>query len=123
MKTKTLAYACLACAAASTSAAAAPCYSDGDVVTLAGTVLRKNAPAAAAQNVLVLSLAAPICVGGTPNARGGQATVKELQIVGSTPDPDTTVQLTGKLVTGNVSGFYSVPTAIWVLRSRPLTSR
>lgn len=121
MKTKTLAYACLVL---STSATAA-CYSDGDIVTVAGTVARQTAPAGAAQNPqgLILSLPTPICVAGAPNARGGQGMVSQLQIVGDTPEASSTVQLTGKLVTGNVSAFYAVPTAIWVLRSRPLPAR
>jgi phosphoribosylpyrophosphate synthetase len=124
MTAKACAYALLLLTA---SASAAPCYSDGDVVTLEGTATRQAARAAeaSAKSVWVLSLASPICV-NSPGAAAGQkqqSSIDVVQIVDTTPAENSRIQLTGKLVTGNVSGYYAVPTAIWVLKQRVLSGQ
>jgi hypothetical protein len=128
MTAKACAYALLLLTA---SVSAAPCYSDGDVVTLEGTATRQAARQAAsdasatAKPVWVLSLASPVCVEATPAAQGQrqQSIVSLVQIIDTTPTENARIQLTGKLVTGNVSGYYAVPTAIWVLRERVLRAQ
>jgi hypothetical protein len=124
MTGKACAYAFLLLTA---SASAAPCYSDGDIVTLEGTATRQTARAAeaAAKPVWVLSLASPICV-NSPGAAPGQkqrGSIDLVQIIDTTPTENTRIQLTGKLVTGNVSAYYAVPTAIWVLKQRVLSGQ
>ncbi|SAK50862.1 hypothetical protein AWB78_01085 [Caballeronia calidae] len=109
------------------SAAAAPCYNDGDVVTLEGTATRQ-APRetdASAKPAWVLSLSSPICVLSGSTGQGGrqQSNVSAVQIIDATPTENARVQLTGKLVTGNVSSYYAVPTAIWVLKVRALSGQ
>lgn len=107
------------------SATAAPCYSDGDVVTLEGTATRQatHEPDASAKPVWVLSLAGPVCVLSASTGQGArqQSTVSAVQIIDATPTENARIQLTGKLVTGNVSGYYAVPTAIWVFKERVLS--
>ncbi|WP_244206502.1 hypothetical protein [Caballeronia pedi] len=109
------------------SAAAAPCYSDGDVVTLEGTATRQGAREAdaSAKPAWVLALASPICVTSAGTGQGGrqQSTVSAVQIIDATPAENARIQLTGKLVTGNVSSYYAVPTAIWVLKQRVLSGQ
>lgn len=109
------------------AASAAPCYSDGDVVTLEGTATRQAPHEAdsSAKPAWVLSLASPVCVlsaGAGQNARQ-QSNVSAVQIIDATPTENARIQLTGKLVTGNVSGYYAVPTAIWVLKERVLSNQ
>ncbi|MDR5818160.1 MULTISPECIES: hypothetical protein [unclassified Caballeronia] len=109
------------------AASAAPCYSDGDVVTLEGTATRQapHEAAGSAKPAWVLSLASPVCVlsaGAGQNARQ-QSNVSAVQIIDATPTENARIQLTGKLVTGNVSGYYAVPTAIWVLKERVLSNQ
>jgi hypothetical protein len=124
MKTNACAYAFLLLAA---SVPAAPCYSDGDVVTLEGTARRQ--PARIANNspkpVWVLALASPICVNIQAAANGQMrpTSVALVQIIDSTPTENVRIRLTGKLVTGNVSGYYAVPTAIWVMREHALPAQ
>ncbi|WP_244816302.1 hypothetical protein [Caballeronia sp. Lep1P3] len=123
-------------AAGASSAWAAPCYSDGDVVTLEGTVTHQatHQADASAKPALVLSLASPICVAsgvtgtaGTAGTTGQgakqQSNVSMVQIIDAEPAENTRIQLTGKLVTGNVSAYYAVPTAIWVLRQRAVSGQ
>ncbi|SAL30785.1 hypothetical protein AWB73_02624 [Caballeronia turbans] len=117
------------------SAAAAPCYNDGDVVTLEGTATRQAAHEgdASAKSAWVLSLPGPICVlsantgqgAGQGAGQGGrqQSNVSAVQIIDATPTENARIQVTGKLVTGNVSGYYAVPTAIWVLKQRVLSGQ
>ncbi|WP_321801249.1 hypothetical protein [Caballeronia sp. J97] len=109
------------------SAAAAPCYNDGDVVTLEGTATRQAAHEgdASAKSAWVLSLASPVCVLSAGTGQGGrqQSNVSAVQIIDATPTENARIQLTGKLVTGNVSGYYAVPTAIWVLKQRVLSGQ
>ncbi|WP_250515353.1 hypothetical protein [Caballeronia sp. INDeC2] len=109
------------------SAAAAPCYNDGDVVTLEGTATRQAAHEgdASSKPAWVLSLSGPICVVSASTGQGGrqQSNVAAVQIIDATPTENARVQLTGKLVTGNVSGYYAVPTAIWVLKQRVLSGQ
>jgi hypothetical protein len=119
-----------ACACAflllSASAAAAPCYTDGDVVTREGTAVRQptRMTDAGSKPAWVLSLSSPICV-DSPTAPQGQrqSSVTQVQIIDTIPTENERIQLTGKLVTGNMSAYYAVPTAIWVLRERPAPSR
>jgi hypothetical protein len=56
------------------------------------------------------------------NARQ-QSNVSAVQIIDATPTENARIQVTGKLVTGNVSGYYAVPTAIWVLKQRVLSGQ
>lgn len=109
------------------SAAAAPCYNDGDVVMLEGTAARQAAHEgeASAKSAWVLSLSSPICVLSAGSGQGGrqQSNVSAVQIIDATPPENARIQLTGKLVTGNVSGYYAVPTAIWVLKQRVLSGQ
>jgi hypothetical protein len=109
------------------SAAAAPCYNDGDVVTLEGTATRQGAREAdaSAKPAWVLTLTSPICVTSASTGQGGrqQSTVSAVQIIDATPADNARIQLTGKLVTGNVSSYYAVPTAIWVLKQRALSGQ
>jgi hypothetical protein len=110
------------------SAAAAPCYSDGDVVTLEGTASRQASHEgdASAKPAWVLALSGPICVlSANSSGQGGrsQSNVSAVQIIDATPPENARIQLTGKLVTGNVSGYYAVPTAIWVLKQRVLSGQ
>jgi hypothetical protein len=139
MTAKVCAYAFLLLTA---SASAAPCYSDGDVVTLEGTATRQASRQAASQAASpaasqsqteappakpawVLSLASPICVDAPAAAQGQrqQSTVTVVQIIDAVPAENARIQLTGKLVTGNVSEYYAVPTAIFVLRQRVLSGQ
>lgn len=108
-------------------ALAAPCYGDGDVVTLEGTATRR-APQqqqsdAVAKPAWILSLRVPVCVLNATSGQGArqEVTVSSVQIIDAEPPENATIQLTGKLVTGNVSAYYAVPTAIWVLRQRVLS--
>ena len=109
------------------SAAAAPCYNDGDVVTLEGTATRQASHEgdATAKTAWVLSLSSPICVLAASTGQGSrqQSNVSAVQIIDATPAENARIQLTGKLVTGNVSGYYAVPTAIWVLKQRVLSGQ
>ena len=109
------------------SAAAAPCYNDGDVVTLEGTASRQASHEgdASAKPAWVLALSGPICVLSASTGQGGrsQSNVSAVQIIDATPPENARIQLTGKLVTGNVSGYYAVPTAIWVLKERVLSGQ
>ncbi|KAK44794.1 hypothetical protein QCE73_30940 [Caballeronia sp. LZ029] len=109
------------------SAAAAPCYNDGDVVTLEGTATRQAAHEgdASAKPAWVLALSGPICVlsAGTGQSARQQSNVSAVQIIDATPTENARIQVTGKLVTGNVSGYYAVPTAIWVLKQRVLSGQ
>ncbi len=78
-----------------------------------------------AKPALVLPLSSPICV---MSAAAGQTTrqqtsVSAVQIVDAMPAENARVQLTGKLVTGNTSAYYAVPTAIWVLKQRELSAQ
>jgi hypothetical protein len=108
-------------------ASAAPCYSDGDVVTLEGTATRQASREAdaSAKPAWVLSLTSPVCVSGASAGQGArqQSNVSAVQIIDATPTENARIQLTGKLVTGNISGYYAVPTAIWVLRERVLSKQ
>jgi hypothetical protein len=80
-----------------------------------------------------LSLPGPICVlsantgqgAGQGAGQGGrqQSNVSAVQIIDATPTENARIQVTGKLVTGNVSGYYAVPTAIWVLKQRVLSGQ
>jgi hypothetical protein len=111
------------------SAMAAPCYSDGDIVTLDGKVThqatRETDPSA--KPAWVLSLASPICVMSTGNGQNQntrqQSTVSAVQIVDAVPTENARMEITGKLVTGNLSAYYAVPTAIWVLKQRVLSEQ
>jgi len=127
MTAKACAWMFLLWAAGATPAWAAQCYSDGDVVTLEGTVTRQptHQPDAAAKSALVLSLKSPVCVQNAGTGEGGrqQSTVSMVQIIDAEPAESARMQLTGKLVTGNVSTYYAVPTAIWVLRQRVLSAQ
>ncbi|SAK47860.1 hypothetical protein [Caballeronia ptereochthonis] len=109
------------------SAKAAPCYSDGDVVTLEGTATRQapHDAEAATKPVWVLSLTSPVCVLSASTGQGArqQSNVSAVQIIDATPTENARIQLTGKLVTGNLSGYYAVPTAIWVLKERVLSGQ
>ncbi|SPB12859.1 hypothetical protein NOV72_00163 [Caballeronia novacaledonica] len=109
------------------SAAAAPCYNDGDVVTLEGTATRQAAHEgdASAKPAWVLALPGPICVLSAATGGGArtQSNVSAVQIIDATPAENARIQLTGRLVTGNVSGYYAVPTAIWVLKQRVLSGQ
>jgi hypothetical protein len=108
-------------------AMAAPCYSDGDVVTLEGTATRQapHDADASSKPAWVLSLSSPVCVLSASTGQGArqQANVSAVQIIDATPTENARIQLTGKLVTGNVSGYYAVPTAIWVLKERVLSGQ
>jgi hypothetical protein len=109
------------------AASAATCYNDGDVVTLEGTATRQASHEgdASARTAWVLSLTSPLCVlsasAGTTARQ--QSNVSAVQIIDATPTENARIQLTGKLVTGNVSGYYAVPTAIWVLKERVLSGQ
>ncbi|SAK50107.1 hypothetical protein AWB75_01364 [Caballeronia catudaia] len=109
------------------SAVAAPCYNDGDVVMLEGTAARQASREgdASAKAAWVLSLSSPICVLSASAGQSGrqQSNVSAVQIIDATPPENARVQLTGKLVTGNVSSYYAVPTAIWVLKQRVLSGQ
>ncbi|SAL66048.1 hypothetical protein AWB71_03909 [Caballeronia peredens] len=109
------------------SATAAPCYSDGDVVTLEGTATRQapHEADAAAKPAWVLALSSPVCVLSASTGQGArqQSTISAVQIIDATPTENARIQLTGKLVTGNVSSYYAVPTAIWVLKERVLSGQ
>ena len=109
------------------SAMAAPCYNDGDVVTLEGTATRQAPHEAepSAKPAWVLTLASPVCVISAGTGQGGrqQSSVSAVQIIDATPTENSRIQLTGKLVTGNVSGYYAVPNAIWVLKERVLSGQ
>jgi hypothetical protein len=109
------------------SASAAPCYTDGEVVTLEGTAVRQPSRLAdaPAKPVWVLSLASPICIDSQAASPGPrqQSSVAMVQIIDAVPTENARIQLTGKLVTGNVSAYYAVPTAIWVLKERVLSGQ
>ena len=121
MTAKACAWVCLLIMAAASSAWAAPCFSDGDIVMLEGKVTRQAARQAdaATNRAWVLALSSPLCVANA----GTQSNVSTVQIVNAELPEDARVQLTGKLVTGNVSAYYAVPTAIWVLKQRILSER
>ncbi|SAK64408.1 hypothetical protein AWB79_03113 [Caballeronia hypogeia] len=107
------------------AATAAPCYNDGDVVTLEGTAARQapHEGDVSAKTAWVLTLSSPVCVLSASAGQSGrqQSNVSAVQIIDATPTENARIQLTGKLVTGNVSGYYAVPTAIWVLKERVLS--
>jgi hypothetical protein len=125
MMAKACAWVLLAGAVVAGSASAAPCYSDGDVVTLEGKVTRQatREKDASVKPAWVLSLSSPVCVmsAGAGQSARQQSTVSAVQIIDATPTENARMQLTGKLVTGNVSAYYAVPTAIWVLKQRVLS--
>ncbi|VXC73587.1 conserved exported hypothetical protein [Burkholderia sp. 8Y] len=127
MTAKACAWIFVLLAAGASPAWAAPCYSDGDVVTLEGTVTRQatHQTDATAKPASVLALASPVCVISETAGQGGrqQSNVSAVQIIDAELPESTRVQLTGKLVTGNVSAYYAVPTAIWVLRQRVLSGQ
>ncbi len=109
------------------TASAATCYSDGDVVTLEGTATRQATydTDPSAKPAWVLSLASPVCVLSAAAGQGArqQSTVSAVQIIDAVLTENARIQLTGKLVTGNVSAYYAVPTAIWVLKERVLSGQ
>jgi hypothetical protein len=127
MIAKACACALLISIATAGSAAAAQCYSDGDVVTLEGKATRQATPEteAAAKPAWVLSLSSPVCVMSAAAGQSArqQSTVSAVQIIDAVPTENARIELTGKLVTGNVSGYYAVPTAIWVLKERVLSGQ
>ncbi|MDR5857570.1 hypothetical protein P9239_01935 [Caballeronia sp. LZ062] len=127
MTAKASAWMFVLAAVGASPAWAAQCYSDGDVVTLEGTVTRQatHQADADAKPALVLSLASPVCVTSAGTGQGGrqQSNVSAVQIIDAEPAERARVQLTGKLVTGNVSAYYAVPTAIWVLKQRVLSGQ
>ncbi|WP_244849375.1 hypothetical protein [Caballeronia sp. SL2Y3] len=127
MTAKACAWIFVLCAAGAGPARAAQCYADGDIVTLEGTVTRQatHQTDAAAKPAWVLSLASPVCVVNAGGGQGGrqQSNVSAVQIIDAEPGENARVQLTGKLVTGNVSAYYAVPTAIWVLKQRVLSGQ
>jgi hypothetical protein len=109
------------------AAIAAPCYNDGDVVTLEGKATHQatRETDASAKPAWVLTLANPVCVmtaGAGINAKQ-QSTITAVQIIDSVPTENARIQLTGKLVTGNVSAYYAVPNAIWVMKERVLSGQ
>ncbi|MDR5801659.1 MULTISPECIES: hypothetical protein [unclassified Caballeronia] len=116
----------LLCAIAAGPVCAASCYSDGDVVTLEGTAARQ-APRQAeadAKPAWVLTLARPICVLSQASGQAApqQSNVSTVQVIDAIPTENARIRLTGKLVTGNVSAYYAVPTAIWVLKERVISN-
>jgi hypothetical protein len=124
---KACAWAFLIWAAVARTAYAAPCYTDGDVVTLEGKATRA-APRdadASAKPAWVLTLTSPVCVltAGTGQSAKQQSTISAVQIIDAAPTENTRIQLTGKLVTGNLSTYYAVPNAIWVLKERVLSGQ
>jgi hypothetical protein len=125
--TKACVWALLISVATARAAIAAPCYSDGDVVTLEGKATRQatHESDAASKPAWVLSLSSPVCVqsAGTGQGARQQSTVSAVQIIDAVPTENARIQLTGKLVTGNVSAYYAVPTAIWVLKERVLSGQ
>jgi hypothetical protein len=127
MTAKACAWMFVLLAAGASPARAASCYSDGDVVTLEGTVTRQatHQPDTTAKPAWVLSLASPVCIISATTGQGGrqQSNVSAVQIIDAEPGENARVQLTGKLVTGNVSAYYAVPTAIWVLKQRVLSGQ
>jgi hypothetical protein len=127
MMAKACAWVLLAGAVVAGSASAAPCYSDGDVVTLEGKVTRQAAREqdASGKPAWVLALSSPMCVLSAATGQNArqQSTVTAVQIIDASPSENARIQLTGKLVTGNVSAYYAVPTAIWVLKQRVLSEQ
>jgi hypothetical protein len=127
MMAKACAWVLLAGAVVARSASAAPCYSDGDVVTLEGKVTRQavREQDASGKPAWVLALSSPVCVMSAPAGQSArqQSTVTAVQIIDAVPSENARIQLTGKLVTGNVSAYYAVPTAIWVLKQRVLSAQ
>ncbi|WP_250500553.1 hypothetical protein [Caballeronia sp. GAWG1-5s-s] len=128
MTAKACAWIFVLWAASAGPARAAQCYADGDIVTLEGTVTRQatHQTDPAAKPAWVLSLASPVCVVNAGSGQQGgrqQSNVSAVQIIDAEPGENARVQLTGKLVTGNVSAYYAVPTAIWVLKQRVLSGQ
>jgi hypothetical protein len=122
---KACAWAFLIWAAAARVAYAAPCYNDGDVVTLEGKATRQ-APRdadASSKPAWVLALSNPVCVltAAAGQSVKQQSTISAVQIIDAVPTENARIQLTGKLVTGNLSTYYAVPNAIWVLKERVLS--
>jgi hypothetical protein len=113
--------------AMSDAATAAPCYNDGDVVTLEGKATRQptHDTDSPTKTAWVLALSSPVCVvsAGAGQSARQQSTVSAVQIIDAVPTENARIQLTGKLVTGNVSTYYAVPTAIWVLKERVLSGQ
>ena len=100
----------------------AKCYHDRDVVKLRGTVSSRPLSMAdrSIKTVWILSTDTPVCVvetlpwtSATPKAK-----VSRFQIEGSPPPADTTIELTGKLSTGNVTQYYAEQNAIEVTQGR-----
>jgi hypothetical protein len=124
---RTCAWALLIWIATVRLASAAPCYNDGDVVTLEGTAVRQatRETDTSAKPAWVLALSIPVCVlsSATGNTARQESVISAVQIIDAVPTENARIQLTGKLVTGNVSTYYAVPNAIWVLKERVLSGQ
>ena len=105
-------------------ALAAPCFENGEVITVRGTASEQNFASAAggAQDLWILSIDQPICVTETLVGEVSQHTISRLQIVGMPPPANLPIELKGKLSTGNDTEFYAEPTLLQVISGRRLAS-
>jgi hypothetical protein len=72
------------------------------------------------KDVWLLVTDRPFCVIESPDGVDAprEISVPRLQIIGQPPPPGATIELTGRLSTGNISQYYAVSTAISVISGR-----
>jgi hypothetical protein len=104
------------------AANAANCYRNGETVTLQGNAVRQYMKMGddSTKGVWVLALDEPVCVidKETSEDTQGRLMVSRVQLIGTPPPEEVSLELTGKLSTGNLSQYYIVPTALWVQKGR-----
>ena len=104
----------------------AGCHKDGDLITIQGVTTAQSLELAngSVKDVWLLVTDGPFCVVESPNGVEAprEISVSRLQIIGQPPPPGATIELTGKLSTGNISQYYAVSTAISVISGRRIAA-
>ncbi len=100
----------------------AGCHRDGDVVTIQGVATAQSLELAngSVKGVWLFVTDRPFCVIESPDGVDAprEISIPRLQIIGQPPPPGATIELTGRLSTGNISQYYAVSTAISVISGR-----
>jgi hypothetical protein len=105
---------------------AAECHRDGDVITIQGTATAQSLELAngSVRNVWLLVTDKPICIVASEDGveKPHEISVSRVQIIGEPPPLAVSIELTGKLSTGNITQYYAAPTAIQVQSDRRIAT-
>lgn len=109
-------------AAPGTAAAAIGCQKDGDLITIQGVAAAQSLELAngSTKSVWILATDRPICIVESENGIDApkEHRVSRLQVVGKPPPTGVSIELKGKLSTGNITQYYAESTAIVVMSGR-----